>query len=194
MPLTRWIMSSKDAESTPARDAVVNTLYFNVSGSFDEPGYKSLGDDLFTLWAAKPWATGRFLDLRAYDMGDAEPRPQKYIRRQQAAGDKTLGVRQAALCLSYYADRNLPRQRGRLFLGPWTTGNINGTSQQTDAVIGLASDLAGLGGLNVDWSLWSPTNNTATRINHAWVDDSWDIIRSRKLPSIAPRKTWTGNG
>lgn len=194
MPLTRWIISSKDAESTPARDAVVNTLYFNVSGSVDEPNYQSLGDDLFALWQQQQWATGRFLDLRGYNMSDPEPRPQKYIKRATAPGDKTLGVRQAAICLSYYADRNLPRQRGRLFLGPWTTGNINATNLQTQAVINLADGLAGIGGLNVDWSLWSPTTQTASRINHAWVDDSWDIIRSRKLPALTPRKTWSGNG
>lgn len=194
MPLTRWIISSKDAESTPAEDAIVNTLYFNVSGSVDEPNYTSLGDDLFTLWAARPWCTGRFIDIRGYDMGDPKPRPQKYIKRQAVAGSAAQGPGQIALCLSYYADRNLPRQRGRIYIGPWSSPARNAEASRVNAVMALPPLLAGLGGLNVDWSLYSPTNGTATRINHAWCDDSWDIIRARKYKAVAPRVTWTGNG
>lgn len=194
MPLTRWIISSKVNEAAEARDAIVNTLYFNVSGSVDEPDYESLGNDLFTAWAARSWARGRFLDIRGYNMDDAEPRPQRFIRRELNAGTALLGVNQVALCLSYYADRNLPRQRGRLYLGPWNATTPNASSIQTGLVMELPPALAAIGGLNVDWSLWSPTTQTHTRINHAWVDDSWDIIRSRKLPAVAARKTWTGNG
>lgn len=194
MPLTRWIISSKVAESDPDKHAIVNTLYFNVSGSVDEPDYETLGNDLWTLWAARPWATGRFLDIRGYNMDDPTPRPQKFIKRAQVAGSGVQSPGQIALCLSYYADRNLPRQRGRIYLAPFSASTRYATSAQMTSVMALPPLLAGLGGLNVDWSLWSPTTQQHTRINHAWVDDSWDIIRSRKQPAITPRQTWTGNG
>lgn len=194
MPLTRWIISSQADASSPAEDAIVNTLYFNVSGSVDEPDYTSLGNDLYTLWAAQPFAAGRFLDIRGYNMGDPEPRPQKYRKTGLVTGSEQGGARQVALCLSYYADRNLPRQRGRIYTGPWTNTDPYASSAQTDSVIALATSLAALGGLNVDWSLYSPTTGTNSRINHAWVDNSWDIIRSRKLAANAPRKVWSGNG
>lgn len=194
MALTRWIIASLKDASAPAKDAIVNTLYFNVSGSVDDPDYNTLGNDLFTLWALTDWAQGRFLDIRGYNMGDPEPREPKYRKTGVASGSVKTGPRQIALCLSYYADRNLPRQRGRVFLGPWNTTGESASAAQTTTAIGLATSLAALGGVNVDWSLWSPTTQTATRINHAWVDDSWDVIRSRKLAAVAPRKTWTGNG
>lgn len=194
MPLTRWIISANDFVSSPATDVIVNTLYFNVSGSVDDPDYNSLGNDLWTIWAARPWVQGRFLDIRGYNMDDPEPRPQRYLKRQQVTGSSPEGPHQISLALSYYADRNLPRQRGRIYIGPWSSPGLNATVTQTTAVMALPPLLAGLGGLNVDWSLWSPTTQTHTRINHAWVDNSWDVVRSRKLKSTVPRVTWNGDG
>ena len=195
MLLTRWIISTRQTEVDPVREADVNTLYFNVSGGIENVDWTSLGNDLWTLWSARPWAVGRFVDVRGYDMSDPEPREQRYIKRLVAPGSASVpGAPQVALALSYYADRNLPRQRGRIFLGPWQPTTRSATTTQTDQVIALAPLLAGLAGLNVDWSLWSPTTQQHTRINHAWVDDSWDIIRSRKYPAQAPRKLWNGNG
>lgn len=194
MPLVRMLISSLPTATSPAADAIDNTIYFNVSGSVDDPDYDALVEAVRVIWIAKPWAVGRFIDIRAYDMRDATPRPVRARGFNQVTGTAPSGPRQVALALSYYADRNLPRMRGRIFLGPWSTNSPNATSAQTQDVIALAPQLAGVGGLNVDWSLWSPTNQTHTRINHAWVDDSWDIIRSRKLPAIATRLAWTGNG
>lgn len=194
MPLVRILISSLSSASAPASDAIDNTLYFNVSGSVDEPDYGALVSDLRTFWITKPWAAGRFLDIRAYNMDDPTPRPVKARSTGLVTGTAPTGPRQVALCLSYYADRNLPRQRGRIYLGPWTTNAEYAAGPYTTAAIGLAQNLADLGGINVDWSLWSPTTQTHTRINHAWVDNSWDIIRTRKVPASEPRKTWTGNG
>lgn len=196
MALTRWIVSRKDTATSLARDSIVNTLYFNVSQPtpVDEIDFDSLGNDLWTICVGRPWWQGCYLDLRGYNMEDAEPRPQKFHRTGTIAGTFYDSPRQVALCLSYYADRNLAGQRGRLYLGPWTTSGEYASTAQTDAVIALPPLLAGLGGVNVDWSLWSPTKNTHTRISDAWVDDSWDIIRKRKMPAKAARKTWSGNG
>lgn len=193
MTFARVIVSSNVAISSPARDAIVNTLYFNFT-EVGDPNYSGFLNDFAAAWEMGIWASGRYMDYRIYDMGDDEPRPPKARVTRQVAGGVQGGPRQVALCLSYYADRNLPRQRGRIYLGPWTTGSASASTTQTQAVIDLAGRLAGLGGLNVDWSLWSPRTQQHTRINHAWVDDSWDIIRSRKIPAVADRKTWTGNG
>lgn len=196
MPLTRWLISTKRLVSDPATDAIVNTLYFNVSnlGPGDGPDFQELGDDLFTIWQGRTWASGLLLEIRGYNMDDPEPREPKYTKRAQVAGTFKNGPRQVALCLSYYADRNLPRHRGRIYLGPWDTTDLWATSAQVNAVMALPQLLADLGGVNVDWSLWSPTTQTHTRIDHAWCDNSWDIIRSRKLAASSPRVTWTGNG
>lgn len=188
------LITSLPNASAPATDAIDNTLYFNVSGSVDEPDYAALANDLLQIWITKSWAAGRFIEIRAYNMDDAKPRPVKARTSATVSGTSPTGPRQVALALSYYADRNLPRMRGRIFLGPWTTNAPNAASPYTTAVMTLPPALASLGGLNVDWSLWSPTTQTHTRINHAWCDDSWDIIRSRKMAPTVPRLTWAGNG
>lgn len=196
MPLTRWIISCRKNEATEVKDAVVNTLYFNVSKPTGEDvGWDTLGNDLWTLWSTKPWAVARFLDVRGYNMDDSEPREPQFMKRQLTPGSSTAaGPNQVALCLSYYADRNLPRKRGRIYIGPFATPGVNASPQNVISVMTLPPALAALGGLDVDWSLWSPTTQTHTRINHAWCDDSWDIIRSRKLPPSVPRTLWEGNG
>lgn len=194
MALVRMLITSLPTAASPADLGIVNTLYFNVSGSLDAPGYQGLVNDLGAIWITTPWAAGRSLNIRAYDMGDAKPRPIKAQYNAQVGGTAPTGPPQVALALSYFADRNLPSQRGRIFTGPWNAVTPNATTAQTTVLINLAGQLAGLGGLNVDWSLYSPKLGTNTRISNAWVDDSWDIIRSRKLPSSAARRTWTGNG
>ena len=193
MPLVRMIVSVRDSVMTPSKESVVNTLYFNVSGSVDPPDYQKLVDDLWFQWSIQTWVVGRYVDVRAYNMGDTEPRPVKARKAAQVSGSPTSGVPQVALCLSYYADRNLPRSRGRIYLGPWSTNSPRPSEPQMQQALGLVDSLAGLGGVNVDWSLWSPTTQTHTRISNAWVDNSWDIIRHRKLPSTA-RITKTLNG
>lgn len=193
MPLVRIIASTNYSAATPAKEAFVNTFYFNVSGSVDPPDYNQLLTDFVALQQTQSYNAGRFYDYRAYNMDEPTPREQKGRKTGTFTGTATEGVAQVALCLSYYADRNLPRQRGRVYLGPWTTSTLMPSSGQITTALNLAGKLAGLGGLNVDWSLWSPTTQTHTRINHAWVDNSWDIIRARKFPASS-RQTWTGNG
>lgn len=195
MPFVRMIVSARKDVSTPARDAVVNTLYFNVSNDPITPtGYQALVDDLWALWGGKPWGQYRYVDVRAYDMADAEPRPQKARKAAFTPGSNVItGVPQVALALSYYADRNLAGKRGRIFLGPWPTADERPNAGAISAAIGLCDGLAGLGGVNVDWSLYSPKANDHWRISNAWVDNAWDIIRSRRLRGTS-RSTWSGNG
>lgn len=199
MPLVRIIVSSAPAVFTLAKDRIVNTLYFNVSGGVgDQTDYQALVDDFFALWTPRPWAAGRIIEVKAYNMDEPgtklNPRPVKAEKRGTAPGTIVNGPHQIALCLSYYADRNLPRSRGRIYLGPWGTPGAEATSTNVTAVMALPPLLAGLGGLNVDWSLWSPTTQEHKRIDHAWCDNSWDVHRSRKLAATGTRQTWNGNG
>jgi hypothetical protein len=195
MPFARAIVASRPSAMSPGKDAIVNTLYFNISSLGPDPGadWNDLCSDLYDTWAIRQWAVGSYLDVRLYDMADAEPRAPKARRTGNVEGTRPAGVPQVALALSYYADRNLPRQRGRIFLGPWSTGSERPTIQQQNGALSLCSGLADLGGVNVDWSLWSPTTQTHTRISNAWVDNSWDIIRSRKIVGTS-RVTWSGDG
>lgn len=196
MPLVRMLVQWKK-DTDPAKEVFTNTLYFNVSGSVDQPDYQALCNDLSTIYStgftASPPTAGRRVTVKAYNMDDAEPRPIKAQATKAPLGTAPGTAGQVALCLSYYADRNLPRQRGRIYLGPMTQAGDRPTTQQMASLVTFAGLLAGLGGVNVDWSLWSPTTQQHTRINHGWVDDSWDIIRSRKLAPSA-RTNFDVNG
>lgn len=184
MPFTRALVSWRQV-SNINEDAMTNTLYFNVSGSVDDPDYADLASDLAEIYGAESWTFGREITVRFYDMADPEPRAPKAVHVRTATGTvQSAWVPQAALALSYFADRNLPRQRGRIFTGPYT-GGTNGqpSGTQRNDLLDFGEAIAGLGGLNVDWSLWSPTTQTHTRLSKIRVDDSFDVIRSRKRPT-----------
>lgn len=182
MPLVRMLVSW-GRPSDKVADRLTNTLYFSVSGSVDDPDYQALADDLRDVYASIQFTAGAKIEVRAYNMDDAKPRPEKAYSTVTRTGTWTQGVRQVAIALSYYADRNLPRQRGRIFTGPWPTTSDVVSSSYPPLLLTFAQGLAGIGGLNVDWSVYSPTSNDHKRISRAWVDNSWDIIRSRKLPA-----------
>lgn len=193
MPLVRMLVSWGPVE-TPVRDRFSNTLYFNVSGSVDDPDYQDLADDLRDIYATQAWTNSCRIEVRAYDMRDAKPRPERAFSAVNRTGSGfVIGAGQVALCLSYYADRNLPSQRGRIYTGPWAPSTPNASDAVTATLISLGQAFAGLGGVNVDWSLYSPTKGTNTRISNIWVDNSWDVVRSRKQPATR-RAAATING
>lgn len=192
MPLVRMLVSW-GLPAGEVRDRLSNTLYFNVSGSVDPPNYQSLATDLCQIYANQSWCGGAKIEVKAYNMADNKPRPEKAYATLSPAGTWGENAHQVAVALSYYADRNLPRQRGRIFTGPWTANTKEVSNISRNNLIAFAQSLAGLGGLNVDWSVYSPTNNTNTRISNVWVDNSWDVVRSRKVRGTA-RSTATING
>lgn len=199
MPLVRMLVSW-GPPSEKVAERFSNTLYFNVSNPppLDPADYQDLADDLRDIYANQGWTQGAKIEVRAYDMADAKPREERAYSTVTMPNTFRACPRQIAVCLSFYADRNLPRRRGRIYTGPWVGSADKPTDLIMDGLISMAQALAGLGGVNVDWSVYSPTNAAAGqdshyRVSEAWVDDSWDVIRSRKLPSTR-RKTVSLNG
>lgn len=187
MPRYRALVMGRNTTADD-EDVVSNTLYFDDHGIGTDA--QNLAGDLADIYAAN----GVFMkgcdevEVRFYDMGEPVPREIQ----GQATRAKTLaisGPREVALCLSFYSQRNVPRNRGRIYLGPST----NGTERPSDAVmtaaITLAHSFADLGGTDVDWCVFSPTTLTAggtlndafKPVSHVWVDDEWDTQRSRGL-------------
>nr|CRY96676.1 hypothetical protein [uncultured prokaryote] len=164
-----------------------NTLYFAVDGFGADADVQGLADDLLAVYQQRSFTAGSSIEVRGYDMADPKPRPELGFARSTGTGiGLPTGPGQVALCLSYYSERNLPRQRGRIYCGPFSNPEIRPTSQTINSLITFGQALAGLGGLNVDWSVYSPTKASLAQdptmtISNIWVDNSWDIIRSRKL-------------
>jgi hypothetical protein len=181
-----------------AIDHIVNTVYFD---DFNLPGgngtdWQAMADDVRGVFNARNFLpVGYGTEVKVYDMADAEPRPIKATAPWALAtssGFSSEAPREVALCLSYYSERNLPRFRGRLYIGPFYGAALRPTTVFIDAVKAIATGLQNVGSVDVDWGLWSPTRNAFSKITNGWVDDEWDTVRSRGLKATL-RSVYTTN-
>jgi hypothetical protein len=73
------------------------------------------------------------------------------------------------------------------------TTSARPTSAVRNRVAELVPILAGLGGLDVDWVVYSRVTDTARKVTNWWVDDAWDIQRRRGLrPTTRTEGTTSG--
>lgn len=180
------------SDSLLARDAIVNTLHFNGVGTFlglTETPATDLANDLADIYANLPGMATRprQIDVKLYDLDDDMPRPLKaHVQRNVGLAPSALQAREVALCFSYYAGRNLPRNRGRIYLFPdvIATNPATGTrpsQNMMNAAIALHQQFADLGGTDVEWSVFSRADNQHKKVTDSYVDDEWDTVRSRGL-------------
>jgi hypothetical protein len=132
--------------------------------------------------------------VKVYNMGDAKPRPIKASASYLPGSPTTkssFGPSQVALVLAFYSDRNIPGQRGHIYLGPQEAAMVQ-AYRPGDVLMGYALDLGqglfDIGGQNVKHVIHSPTHNTYPVVHNYWVDDRWDTQR-RRLPKPSKRVT-----
>lgn len=217
MAIVRSEVSNYGSDTLP-RDMVVNVVYHDVAST------------IFTDWSGPDWEnhasqvaacfTGdsdrdptfsifrqRYVRVRCYDMADPEPRAPMadhlYTPSGGADPDSAFGVRQVALCLSFFPGRNLAGQRGRIYVGPYHPVDLTArpAAPLMTMVLNLGWALFDVGGENVHHVLHHQgivtghdtdgkpiygttqsghTPGSTQVITDYWVDDSWDIIRRRK--------------
>jgi hypothetical protein len=171
-----------------ARDNVVNSAYFEDHG--DTTDADGLAQDLATALAPNTyfWMGCNKIRVKLYDMAEPEPRDIQGEAVATRAAPGTSGPREIAVCLSFFAANNRPRNRGRLYLGPVTFQQIGERPNTSvrDQAIAVGTILRNLGGVDVDWSVYSPTIHQLSGVEAAfqpvstmWVDDEWDTVRSR---------------
>jgi hypothetical protein len=188
MPLYKMLVSFL-ADSAFPKDRMVVAPYFMDNGLTTDPGNLCTGlNDLFQ-GAGKVITQAMEVRTQAYeiDTGTGLSGPPKAERTKNKGSQGTSGIsRDVALCLSFYATDNVPRKRGRIYV-PWgitTFGTAAGTRPSTahqNLLITLAQGFAALGGVDVDWVVWSPTDGQHRKVTHAFVDDEWDTQRRRGL-------------
>lgn len=175
-----------------------NTFYLDTDELGTDPDYQALADDTAELWATTVERTAAQdeIRVRAYDMSDEEPRP---IRGEALlewdAPSNSVGPREVALCLSYFAGRNLPRLRGRMYIGPIRLAAMGDrpTEQLMGTLGALAEGISGLGGINVQWVQHSEASGEYTNVTDYWVDNAWDTQRRRGIEA-STRLRGTVNG
>jgi len=192
MPNYRCQIAHRKTGGLPIDD-VVNTIFLRDSGPTTDP--LNLATSLTAIFANVPSrpSSQAQVECRIYDLADAEPRQAKATHiRNQIGASSVAGPREVALCLSFYSQRNLPRSRGRIYVGPISNTFMLERPSVTlrDALKTLANGIAGVGGIDVDWCVFSPTTaanagNAAAMqaVSNSWVDDEWDTMRSRGLES-----------
>lgn len=186
MPL--WRLQCQFGADTPfPRDRMVMTPHFNDTLPGSDP--QGLCDDLVA--GLNTWDNGtREIRVTAYDAQGTPPVfPVAEAVVNESAFPPSSGNREVALCLSFYAGTNRPRNRGRLYI-PATLASIGvGAARPTNANMQKVADLVplftGLGGTDVDWCVYSRVDNQPRSISHWWVDNAWDIQRSRGLAADA---------
>lgn len=180
----------------PARDAITNTFYLDTD-TLTSDDVDQLCEDTVALWAAIPVLPGfQRIECKGYNLADPEPRlpAGEYTGSFGTAGTNYM-AREVAVCLSYFAGRNTPRTRGRMYIGPFlaTLANPRPSVAIREALQDLAEGISGLGGVNVQWVQYSPTTGDFTNVTDYWIDDEWDTVRSRGL-SPTTRLTGTVSG
>lgn len=193
--MPKWrLQAAAWADTTFPTDACIINPCFDDHGATTDPD--GLCEDLATALSTY-YAGTRQITVKAYDLEGTKP--------VFPAGEHTLNagqapastrVRETALCLSFYAGQNRPRQRGRLYV-PCALTNITATAARPVAgeqqkVADLVPILAGLGGLDVDWIVWSQVDHQARKVTNWWVDNAWDTMRSRGVAPTSRLEGTTG--
>jgi hypothetical protein len=203
MPTHIRAQCSWQVGSTLPRDRVQITPCFRHQLGIIEgaPDWQTLADDLhagLTGWASPVIGNSNELTVKLYEIGKPPPnRPQATkVSALPNAAEASI-FREMACCLSFYGGSNNPNQRGRLYIplflaSSGTTPGVRPSTTVRDKIGTLAPIFAGLGGVNVDWIVWSPTKQAATRVTNWWVDDEFDVQRRRGLRPTARTSGTTG--
>jgi hypothetical protein len=171
------------ADTAFPRDRMTITPHFKTSGA--SPSVGTLTNDLAT--ALDTWLAGlREVVVKAYDAEHVKPNPPQAVATKHAGlTPASPGPRETSLCLSYYAGSNVPRRRGRLYIPAiFIAGGalpVRPTTTHQSSLSQFADMFKNLGGVDVDWCVWSRRDSAAHSVTNWFVDDDWDTQRRRGL-------------
>lgn len=142
----------------------------------------------------------RRFEIRCYDLGQPSPPAREAwtnVYELPPAIDSPPLPSEVAVCASYYADRNIPRRRGRFYLGPLSTqamttaNNTSVVNEGCRSTIAQACERLSAEGVGdqTNWVLHSPTDNESHEVNGGWVDDAFDTMRKRGIAPLV-RTQW----
>lgn len=187
-----------------AKDRYINTWhFFRSAGTLTADTATNIGSSLDLFYGAIDGFIRPEIDradYRIYDLADPEPREPTLVPAvAQPSGLGEAYPFEVAACLSFYGGRNLPRRRGRVYLGPLTTAcadtqRSNGEPGPSaafrtailDGAEAMAAAVRSAGGDGAAaWCVYSPTTDAEGgdvlhhNVTDAWVDDAFDTQRRR---------------
>lgn len=197
MALVRSQIVTKVSGVGPA-DWGTNNVWHTIDTSGVNPpaDYQNHANQIRDLFAGLNTTTGssfkvynkRALLIKVYDDADPPHAPPRAQATYSGTGD-SISISmppQVACVLSYYADINLPSQRGRIYVGPFMA-TLLGATQATytvptvtqNQILDLGHGLFDIGGENVAHVVHSRKTATNHVVTDYFVDNRWDTIRSR---------------
>jgi len=172
------------------RDAMTLNPHY---GGVDNP--QALADQLKTKLIAIPKiSTTCPFTVKIYDAAKQPPSYPLATATQSGSPLISSAPREIALCLSYYGSRNIPRERGRLFiplsLMTGAPGKFPTTTQMDEVLVTWGNALVKQITTGTPIILSRVAGLGEVLIEHMWVDDEWDTVRSRGLKA-SNRRTAT---
>jgi hypothetical protein len=185
--------------ANPTDQLIITPHFKDVNlGPFDADDALGLCTDLAN--GLDTWATLHTkLTVTCYQADHAPPNfPIASFVKNPTLLASAPANRDLALCLSYFATDNRPRKRGRLYI-PCCVCSINGnannaTPANMTKVAALVPVFTGLGGVDVDWVVWSRADNTSRPVTDWFIDNAWDTQRRRGAIATARQTGTTTEG
>ena len=190
-------------------DVFINSFYFRNDeiGVSPNGAIKAALDAFYNAPAANGIALSTRLSkivlpawkILIYNLGQPPPRD-----RSELAGvalTRPTGVTawpaELAVTASFFAGTNRPRNRGRVYLGPWnTSAATTGTADESAVAADLRAAIAdrckmlSTTSQNITWVVLSKADSMAKIVTAGWVDDAFDIQR-RRGRKASTRTTWS---
>jgi hypothetical protein len=166
-------------DSALPRDVVTVNPHFNG----DDPN--ALADGLVTnLKAITEIGAARSFTVKVYNAQKAPP-SYPLAERVNATGFSTsTKPREVGMCLSFFSVNNRPSQRGRIYVpGIFISGtfDLRPSPAQRTIVGNWASAMVNGLATHSQWCVYSRKFDTGYAVTDWFVDDEWDIVRSRGL-------------
>jgi len=198
------VMAVFERASALPEDRVINTFTFQDGIPAAPPGnaadaIRAALDDFYFLNTAGGSSIRSFLastlkslSYRIYNSLDPEPR-EAIVRPSVSFLAPAVGASfpaEVSVVASFFAGRNLPRLRGRIYLGP-IAASAQGSLASTDVdsrpsasllttVAQAMARLRNAPGLDATrWSVGSTVDGIERPVTSGWVDNAWDTQRRR---------------
>ena len=185
MPVWRMQCEFQMDTAFPRDVLMINPHFNDGQGVILDTGVDDLCQDLADALFDWRGQAGQ-ITVTAYDaQGTIPVIPQGTATAGGATIPNSVCCRELALCLSFRSGASQPRKRGRLFIPAAFLGSssvpVRPTSGQMTQVAALVPYLTNLGSTDIDWGVYSRVNDEFYAATDWWVDDEWDIIRSRGM-------------
>lgn len=183
-------------------DRFVNTFHFRSTTTVDAAVLEAAADRVREFYygdhsgtSSTPlvqWMPASSIDaskseLRVYDLVQPAPREPAIFGMDGTLGAGAPLPSEVAMCLSYYSQRNIPRQRGRIYLGPLlSNANFEAGDGQSrphnslrDSALAAGQWLGGSDTLEWVVASQAGADPVGRRITDVWCDNAWDTQRRR---------------